>query len=160
MTTTSHQADANAVRKSITIAAPREVAFRVFTEKMTTWWPLETHHIGKAAAKEAIVEPRVGGRWFERGVDGTECTWGHVLAWEPPGRLVLSWEISSEWQHDEKLLTEVEVRFIADGTKSTRVELEHRNLDGFGQKRDEMRATLDSAGGWTGLLEGFAKAVA
>jgi len=149
--------DLNAVRKSITVRAPQETAFRVFTAGMATWWPLETHHIGKAAAQTVVIEPRVGGRCLERGADGSECVWGHVLVWEPPARYVFSWEISAEFQIDPNLKTEVEVRFIAETAERTRVELEHRLLDRYGERRDEMHKTFDSPGGWTGLLELFAK---
>jgi uncharacterized protein YndB with AHSA1/START domain len=149
--------DLNAVRKSITVRAPQATAFRVFTEGMATWWPLETHHIGKAAPQTIVIEPRVGGRCLERGVDGSECVWGHVMVWEPPARYVFSWEISADFQIDPNLITEVEVRFIAESPERTRVELEHRLLDRYGERRDEMHKTFDSPGGWTGLLELFAK---
>ncbi len=147
-------ADMNTLRKVVHVNAPPPVAWRVFTEQMRTWWPLATHKIGKTVAVDAIVEPRVGGRWYERGDDGSTCDWGRVLAWEPPTRLVLSWEISADWKHDPELRTEVEVRFTQDGN-GTRVELEHRGLDHYGGRRDEMRGIFDSAGGWTGILERF-----
>jgi uncharacterized protein YndB with AHSA1/START domain len=143
------------VQKSILVAAPPEGAFRVFTERMTDWWPLKTHHIGKAEATKAVVEPFVGGRWFERGNDGSECEWGRVLAWEPPARLVLSWEITYDWRHDASLHTEVEVRFTKEGG-GTRVSLEHRMLERYGEKAEEMRGIFDAKGGWGGLLEAFA----
>lgn len=146
------------VRKVVTVAAPREIAFEVFTAEMSSWWPLQSHHIGKANAVAAVIEPRVGGRWFERGEDGSECEWGRVLAYDPPSGLVLSWEISAEWQHDARLKTVVEVRFIAEGAGKTRVELEHRDLESFGARAEEMRAIFDSAGGWGGMLESYAKA--
>jgi len=151
--------DLNAVRKSITVRAPQATAFRVFTDGMATWWPLETHHIGKAAAQTVLIEPRVGGRCYERGVDGSECVWGHVMVWEPPARYVFSWEISADFQIDPNLVTEVEVRFVAEAPDRTRVELEHRLLDRYGDRRDEMQKTFDSPGGWTGLLGLFAKRV-
>jgi uncharacterized protein YndB with AHSA1/START domain len=105
--------------------------------------------------KAAIIEPQVGGRWFERGEDGSECEWGHVLAWEPPARLVLAWQIDSQWRFDPTLLTEVEVRFIPDGD-GTRVELEHRNIEHFGNQAEAARVALDSPMGWSGLLESYA----
>jgi uncharacterized protein YndB with AHSA1/START domain len=149
---------ANSLRKVVSVKAPPEVAWRVFTEKMGIWWPLATHKIGKAKAVDAVIEPRVGGRWYERGDDGTTCDWGRVLLWEPPSRLVLSWEISGDWRHDPTLNTEVEVRFIAEGEVATRVELVHRHLDRYGARRDEMRGIFDSEGGWSGLLASFARA--
>jgi uncharacterized protein YndB with AHSA1/START domain len=154
-----HEGDrANSLRKIVSVNAPPDVAWRVFTEQMGTWWPLATHKIGKAKAVDAVIEPRVGGRWYERGDDGSTCDWGRVLAWEPASRLVLSWEISADWQHDSTLKTEVEVRFIAEGKDGTRVELEHRHLDRYGARRDEMRGVFDSEGGWSGLLASFARA--
>lgn len=152
--------DANRVRKVMSVRAPQEVAWRVFTEKMGTWWPLTTHKIGKAKAVDAVIEPRVGGRWYERGDDGSTCAWGRVLLWDPHSRLVLSWEITGDWKHDSGLKTEVEVRFIADGKNGTRVELEHRHLDAYGARRDEMRGIFGSEGGWSGLLASFARAAA
>jgi len=152
--------ETNSVRKVVDVQAPPAVAWRVFTEKLGTWWPLATHKIGKAKAVDAVIEPRAGGRWYERGDDGSTCDWGRVLTWEPHTRLVLSWEISGDWQHDPSLKTEVEVRFIAQGTDRTRVELEHRHLDRYGARRDEMLGIFDSEGGWGGLLASFARAAA
>src|SRR5262249_39602164 len=148
---------ANSVRKVVNVQAPLEVAWRVFTEKMGTWWPLATYKIGKANAVDAVIEPRVGGRWYERGDDGSTCDWGRVLLWEPPSRLVLSWDISADWQPDPALKTEVEVRFIAEGKERTRVELEHRRLDRYGARRDEMRRIFDTEGDWGRLLAVFAR---
>lgn len=150
----------NTLKKVIRVEAPPAVAWRVFTEKFATWWPLATHKIGKTAAVDAVIEPKVGGRWYERGEDGSTCDWGRVLAWEPQSRLVLSWQITAEWQYDPHLHTEVEVRFVPEGRDATRVELEHRNLDQYGARRDEMRGVFDSQGGWTGLLASFAAAAA
>ena len=157
MTSEPTISDANHVRKVVNVKATPAVAWRVFTEKLSSWWPLATHKIGKAKAVDAVIEPRVGGRWYERGEDGSTCDWGRVLAWEPHKRLVLSWEITADWQHDPNLKTEVEVRFIPDGG-GTRVELEHRHLDQYGARRDEIRGIFDSQGGWTGLLGSFAAA--
>lgn len=143
------------VKKQIFVKASPQRAFDVFTKEMDTWWPLATHHISKVDAKNAVLEPFTGGRWFERGVDDSECDWGRVLAWEPPGRLVLAWQISADWQHDAKLHTEVEVRFTAENG-GTRVDLEHRLLRSYGTRADEMHGQLDSEGGWAGLLSRFA----
>ena len=151
--------DPNTVRKVVNVQAPPEVAWRVFTEKMSSWWPLATHKIGKTRAVEAVIEPRVGGRWYERGEDGSTCDWGTVLAWEPPSRLVLSWDITADWRFDPALKTEVEVRFAPDGAGGTRVELEHGRLDRYGSHREQMRGVFDSEGGWGGLLAAFTRAV-
>ena len=145
------------LKKSVTVDAPAEVAFRVFTQ-MKNWWPLDSHHIGKSKCVDAVIEPRVGGRWFEKGEDGSECEWGHVVAWEPPRRLVVTWEINADWKADATLKTEVEVQFIAEGPTKTRVELEHRHLDRFGSRADEMRGIFDSESGWTGMLQKYVKA--
>jgi uncharacterized protein YndB with AHSA1/START domain len=153
--------DPNSIRKSLSVGAPQAVAWRVFTEQMAAWWPLKTHKIGKAKAVDAIIEPRVGGRWYERGDDSSTCNWGSVLAWEPPARLVLSWDITADWQYDPDLKTEVELRFIPDGQGATRVEIEHRRLDRYGPRRDEMlRIFGTEGGGWSGLLEMFARVAA
>ncbi len=152
--------EATSVRKVVAVQAPPAVAWRVFTEKMSAWWPLDTHKIGKAKAVDAVIEPRAGGRWYERGDDGSTCDWGRVLSWEPHSRLVLSWDISADWQPDPTLKTEIEVRFIGDGENGTRVELEHRHLDRYGARRDEMRGIFDSEGGWGRLLASFARAAA
>jgi uncharacterized protein YndB with AHSA1/START domain len=149
---------ANSLRKVVSVKAPPDVAWRVFTEKMSTWWPLATHKIGKAKAVDAVIEPHVGGRWYERGDDGSTCDWGRVLSWEPHSRIVLSWEITADWQHDPNLKTEVEVRFIAEGKDGTRVELEHRHLDRYGARRDEMLGIFDSEHGWSGILASLARA--
>jgi uncharacterized protein YndB with AHSA1/START domain len=140
------------IRRSITVRASQARAFDVFTAGQSGWWP-RTHHIGAQPMEEAVIEPRAGGRWFERAADGSECDWGHVRVWDPPKRLVLVWQITGEWAYDEALDTEVEVRFVAEGPRQTRVELEHRRLDGLDE---QARATLGSPGGWNGLLERFA----
>jgi uncharacterized protein YndB with AHSA1/START domain len=149
--------DPNSVRKVLSVKAPPAVAWRVFTQQMGSWWPLGVYKIGKANAVDAVVEPRVGGRWYERGDDGSTCDWGTVLSWEPPSRLVLSWDISADWQPDPNLKTEIEVRFIAEGKDATRVELEHRRLDRYGARRDEMRTIFDKEGDWGRLLTMFAR---
>jgi uncharacterized protein YndB with AHSA1/START domain len=153
-------ADPNSVRKVMNVQAPPEVAWRVFTEKMSTWWPLDSYKIGKANAVDAVIEPRVGGRWYERGDDGSTCDWGTVATWEPTTRLVLYWQISADWQYDPTLKTELEIRFIPEGNNGTRVELEHRRLDLYGERRDEMRSIFDTGGDWGRLLTSFARAAA
>jgi uncharacterized protein YndB with AHSA1/START domain len=149
--------DPNAVRKSMNVQAPQAIAWLVFTERMSIWWPLGHYKIGKSKAVEAIIEPHVGGRWFERGEDGSTCDWGRVLVWEPTSRLVLTWDINADWQPDPNLKTEIEVRFIADGKDRTQVELEHRHLDRFGARRDQMRRVFDQEGNWGKLLGMFAR---
>lgn len=109
--------------------------------------------------KEAIIEPYAGGRWYERGEDGAECDWGKVLAWEPPSRLVLAWQINSKFIFDKTLLTTVEVRFIAEGASVTRVELEHRDLDQLGDEGEALRNIVDSPRGWSVVLGTYVQRV-
>jgi uncharacterized protein YndB with AHSA1/START domain len=146
-----------AVRKDVTVQAPIDKAFRVFTEGIDTWW-IREHHIGASALKQVVLESRQGGRWYEIGVDGAECDWGRVLHWEPPQRLVLAWQLDANWQFDPTFITEVEIRFVADGPHRTSVELEHRHLERFGDDHDAIRDSFDSPGGWQGLLDAFARA--
>jgi len=147
------------VRRSVKVNAAPQKAFHVFTSGMGKWWPKQHSLNSKSPQQDVIVEPHAGGRWYERSEDGSECEWGRVLTWEPPARVVLAWQINGNWQYDREFETEVEVRFIADGS-GTRVELEHRNLERFGDKADEVRAAFDSPEGWNGGLQLFAKAVA
>jgi len=145
------------VRKSVVVNAPVAHVFAVFTEGHDTWWPRD-HHIGGCKEFTAILEPRVGGRWFERGDDGSECDWGRVLAWDPPHRLVVSWDIGADWKPDPSLGTEVEITFIAEGVQRTRVELTHRKLERYGDKAESMRAMFESDGAWAATLATMAKA--
>jgi uncharacterized protein YndB with AHSA1/START domain len=152
--------DPNSVKKAIDVEVGQEKAWRVFTEKMGTWWPLAYYKIGKANAVDAVIEPHVGGRWYERGDDGSTCQWGSVLKWEPHSRLVLSWDINADWRYDPTLNTEIEVLFIAEADNRTHVELEHRHLDRYGARRDEMRRIYDTEGDWGKLLAAFARVAA
>jgi uncharacterized protein YndB with AHSA1/START domain len=142
------------VRKSLVVNAPQARAFDVFTARFGTWWP-KTHHIAAAEMKNAIMEPRAGGRWYEKGVDGSECDWGKVLVWEPPSRVVLSWHLNSQFKVDKAVESEVEVRFIPEGANSTRVELEHRIT---ATDAEGIRAAVDAPNGWSGLLALYAEA--
>ncbi len=122
---------------------------------MGRWWPLGDKAIGAVEAETAVLEPHAGGRWYERGVDGSECEWGRVLAYEPPDRVVLDWQISARWAFDPNLHTEVESRFITKNSQSTRVEPEHRGLAAYGESAAQMQAIFESPGGWTGILEDY-----
>ena len=148
------------VRKSVTVAAPRAVAFEVFTSRMASWWPMASHHVGRSDCADVVIEPRVGGRWFERGVDGVECPWGEVLAWQPPERVLLAWRLNAKWQFDPAFLNEIEIRFVAVDAATTRVELEHRGLEAFGAQAAQMRDVLGSANGWGGMLDQYAAVAA
>jgi uncharacterized protein YndB with AHSA1/START domain len=145
------------VCKAVVVAAPLAVAFEVFTAQIEAWWPMASHHIGQADCAAVVIEPRAGGRWFERGVDGTECDWGHVLLWDAPNRVTLMWQLSAQFQFDRSIETEVDVCFTALDAHTTRVDLEHRGLDAYGADAAAMRATFDSPNGWNGMLEQYAQ---
>lgn len=145
------------VRKSVIVAAPLAVAFEVFTSQIGSWWPMATHHIGEADCAAVVIEPLVGGRWYERGIDGVECVWGRVLVWEAPRRVVLAWQLSAQFRHEPSLHTEVDVRFIAIDAGTTRVELEHRGLEAYGADAAAMHETFSSPNGWNGMLEHYAQ---
>jgi uncharacterized protein YndB with AHSA1/START domain len=146
-----------AVRHTVTVDVAQAIAFAVFTEGHNRWWP-RTHKLGAAELEETVMEGRVGGRWYERDVDGTECEWGEVLVWEPPARVVLAWRITGEWAYDADFFTELEVLFVPESPTRTRVELEHRGLAAFGEQLDDIRASFDSPSGWPGMLRAFAAA--
>jgi uncharacterized protein YndB with AHSA1/START domain len=149
-----------AVKKEITVAASQERAFDVFTAHMTDWWLLESHRIGEVVPEAVVLEPHEGGRWFERAPDGTECDWGTVLAWEPPARVRLAWQLDADWQYDPDpaRATQIDVQFIPEGDASTRVVLVHSGIEIHGDRAREVHAAIDSPGGWSGLLAGYAEA--
>ena len=151
------QATTATVRRSVTVQAPPERAFEVFTAGFSSWWPIESHHIGETMAVEVVIEPFAGGRWLERDAGGHECDWGFVTEWDPPRRVLLAWHLTPEYEFDPDpgRATEVEVRFTPqDG--GTLVELEHRGFE-----RDAtgavIREKVGAEGGWGDLLERFAK---
>jgi uncharacterized protein YciI/uncharacterized protein YndB with AHSA1/START domain len=144
------------ISKQLTVLAAQDRAFKLFTERMSRWWPPE-HHIGKTPMKDLLLEPRVGGRWYSTHEDGSECTIGKVLSWEPPHRLVLAWQVTAEWQFDPAFVTEIEVRFKSEGAKATRVEFEHRNLERYGAIAPNMRERMGAATGWPKIFEEFGR---
>ena len=144
------------VRKSIVVKADAAHAFEVFTARISNWWP-RSHSVGASPQTSVVMEPRSGGRWYEIGQDGSQCNWGKVLAFEPPSRLLLAWQISGDWKYDPDLVTEVEVKFTSLGGGETRVELEHRNIDRHGEGWGWMREAVDSEGGWPLYLRRFAE---
>ena len=147
------------VRKSITVNAGLDRAFTVFTRDMGRWW-LKSHTLNPASPqKDVIIEERPEGRWYELAADGSECPWGHVIAWEPPRRILLAWQINAEWKFDPALVTEVEVRFTAQGADATRIDLEHRLMDRFGANAEAMSQSFDSNEGWSGLLAAYAQSL-
>jgi len=158
-TMADHQTDVP-VRKSVVVKTSVEHAFHVFTEGFDTWWP-HTHHIGSSPMKKAIIEGFAGGRCYSEQVDGTDCPWGSVLAWEPPHRLVIAWQITTEWKYEPDLAksSEVEVRFTPQADGSVRVDLEHRYLHRHGAGGDAMRKGVEAPGGWGTLLQLYVERV-
>jgi uncharacterized protein YndB with AHSA1/START domain len=154
----TEQSTGLSVRRAVMVEAPVERAFTVFTDGFASWWPHE-YSIGAQPMQTAVIEPRQGGRMYERAADGSECVWGQVLAWEPPNRLVLTWQITHEWQPepDPGKASELEVRFAAEGPGKTRVELEHRGFERHGEGGKAIYDTVSSDGGWGRLLEMYAK---
>jgi uncharacterized protein YndB with AHSA1/START domain len=157
----STQADSTTVRASIVVDAPLERAFRVFVEDFDRIKPRE-HNMLAVEIAESVFEPHAGGRIFDRGVDGSECQWARVLAFEPPNRLVFSWDISPQWQieSDPEKTSEVEVRFVAETPERTRVELEHRNLDRHGPGWESERDGVAAPDGWPLYLQRYSDLVA
>jgi uncharacterized protein YndB with AHSA1/START domain len=147
------------VVRSITVGTSRDRAFKVFTEQIGTWWPKE-YSIGEADMADFVVEPKVGGRWYEVGADGVECDTGRVLVYEPPERVVFAWHLNGEWQFDPDPdnASEVEVRFVAEGPNSTQVELEHRGFERHGDTAPGVHGAVSDSSGWSYCLERFAAA--
>jgi len=125
---------------------------------METWWPA-SHHIGAQPFQAIFVEPRVGGRWYERDLQGNECDWGTVLAWGPPRRVTFSWHLGLDWKFNPDLAkaSEVEIRFTSEGPSTTLVELEHSRLERHGEGYQQLRTALDGPNAWASILAEFAK---
>lgn len=153
---TAHQTiTAAPVRKQVHVKLGPAAAFDLFATRMDAWWPRAMSVNPETSLAEVVIEPFADGRWYERGANGAECEWGRVLVWEPGRRLVINWQLTPDYTYDPELHTEVEVTFTAEAT-GTRVDLEHRNIENFGPRYAEMRAGIDSAGGWTGIIAEFA----
>jgi len=146
------------VVKEVSVNASAEHAFKVFTDGIDRWWPRQ-HHIGQSPLKTEVLETRLGGRWYGISEDGSECNIGKVLVWDPPTRLVLSWQLTAEWKFDPNFLTEIEVTFTAEGPMKTKVVLEHRKLDAYGPAAPAIREMIGADTGW-GLIVGNFVAVA
>ena len=147
------------VRKQITVNAPIAKAFEVFTTRFDSWWP-RSHHIASVDMAEAILEQRAGGRWYERGVDGSECEWGKVLEFDPPSHVALSWHINGDFKHDPGPASRIDVWFTEERASVTRVELAHSELDRHGENWRKLRDGVDSGGGWEALLARYGEVLA
>ena len=156
----STQAADTSVRHAIVVEAPIERAFKVFTEDFGKFKPAE-HNLLRVPIAETVFEPRVGGHIYDRGEDGSECRWARVLAYDPPNRVVLSWDISPQWQveTDPDKASEWEVRFTAETPNRTRVEIEHRHLERHGDGWESVRDGVAGDQGWPLYLRRFAELV-
>jgi uncharacterized protein YndB with AHSA1/START domain len=145
------------VWSSIVVEAPIDRAFAVFTEDIGSWWPPE-HHLLESELAGMVFEPRVGGHVYDRGMDGSECRWARVLAYEPPDRVLITWDVSLQWklETDTEKTSEVEVRFFSETAERTRVDLEHRHIDRHGEGWEQMHGAVGSPEGWDAGLQSFA----
>ena len=145
------------VRKQILVPAPIESAFAVFTDRFGAFKPPE-HNLLAAPISETVFEPIVGGHIIDRAVDGSECRWARILAYDPPKRVVFSWDIGPQWQieTDPELTSEVEVRFFAETAGTTRVELEHRHIDRHGPGWQAVSDGIEGDQGWPLYLDRYA----
>jgi hypothetical protein len=136
---TTNQMTIQSIKKELLVEASQETCFKVFTGKMDLWWP-RTHHVGACPMVESVLEPGVNGRWYSRHEDGSEVNVGYVLEWDPYAQVVLAWQIDGNFKCDPTLLTEVEVKFIPEGAKQTRIKFEHKNIErlGSGKHVDSM----------------------
>ncbi|HEU4563640.1 MAG TPA: SRPBCC family protein [Gemmatimonadaceae bacterium] len=146
------------VRVEVVVKAPIERAFQVFTERADSWWP-RSHRLGEAERTGVVLEPRVGGRWYERGADGSSCDWGRVLVWDPPRHLVLAWQIGVGFKPESDPLraSRVDIRFAEDAPGQTRVTLVHSGFERHGAGWESLRDGVAHEGGWPGILAIYAE---
>jgi len=146
------------IRRSLRVKATQDKAFRTFVAGMGSWW-MKSHSLLQSPQKDVLIVPETGGRWYEVGEDGSEQTWGRVLDWEAPDRVVLAWQLNADWTYDPDFETTVEVRFTPDGDH-TIVDFEHRDLERFGEKAEAVRGDYDTGmdGGWRSLLDFYQSA--
>uniref|UniRef100_A0A5Q5BMT7 Activator of Hsp90 ATPase homologue 1/2-like C-terminal domain-containing protein n=2 Tax=unclassified Mycobacterium TaxID=2642494 RepID=A0A5Q5BMT7_MYCSS len=143
------EAQSTTVRHEVTVDAPLERAFRVFTERFGDFKPRE-HNLLRVPIAATVFEPHVGGHIYDRGVDGSECRWARIVAYEPPHRVVFTWDIGPTWhvESDLERTSEVEVRFVGETAERTRVVLEHRHLDRHGDGWESVATGVDGDAGW------------
>ncbi|MGZ5198307.1 MAG: SRPBCC family protein [Telluria sp.] len=156
MSEVHHRPYVEPVRKATRVKASAAHAFDVFTSGMSRWW-IRTMSINPSHAEieKVMMEPCHGGRWFEIGIDGSECDWGRVLVWEPPRRIVLAWQIDASFKNNPQFHTEIEVNFVQQDGDFTLVTLEHRKLENYGDAATQLQDAL--GGGWGKLLDRFAE---
>ena len=142
------------VRKSVRVKAPIAHAFEVFTSGLGRWWPYKTHNISRKPLARVVMEPRLGGRWLEIAEDGSECVVGTIIAWDPPHRITMLWQINAKWQADAAMKSEVDVRFTAEGADATLVELVHHRFETMGAE-DGASLRNDVSGGWPRLVDAY-----
>jgi DNA-binding transcriptional ArsR family regulator/uncharacterized protein YndB with AHSA1/START domain len=144
------------VTKSIVVDAPPARAFQLFVDQ-ERWWPVATHHLAQPAGETVVLEPFVGGRWYERAADGSETDWGRVIVFEPPRRILLSWHCSPEWRYepDPTRASEIEVSFLAETRRRTRIVFEHRHLERYGDQAERMRSIIDRPNGAETVLHAY-----
>lgn len=142
------------VHHEVRVKLPPAEAFDLFANHFDAWWPRDKTVNMKSTLVEAVLEPRVGGRWYEKDADGSVCEWGHVTAYEPGKRLVLDWQLAASYTFDPDLHTEVEILFKPDGA-GTLVTLDHRNIERFGAQFEQMRAGIAGANGWPSIMDSY-----
>jgi uncharacterized protein YndB with AHSA1/START domain len=145
----------DAITQSVLVPLQPDAAFELFTDRFSHWWPKDSHHIADADAAEVFLEPRAGGRWYERAEDGAECDWGTVLEVDRPNRILLAWQLTPEWRFDSdrSKATHVEVSFTAEEPGTTRVTLTHSGFEVHGEAGATMRESVGGDGGWAQLME-------
>ena len=150
---TEQQSKIDPVRRDVIVSVTPPIACRLFTGSIGAWWP-KGQTVGASPHKDIVIEPQKGGRWFERAENAVETTWGRVIEWQPPARVLLAWQLNSFWVYDADFLTEVEVRFEPHPNNKTTVLLEHRLLERYGASAQSSAASYDK--GWAGFLKLFA----
>jgi uncharacterized protein YndB with AHSA1/START domain len=149
--------EATDVRKSVTVPVAPDVAFRIYTQRPREWLPPE--HTFLPNPESVAFEPRAGGRFYERGADGTEITRGTITEWDPPGRLAVTWRIGPNWRpvFDDSRASVIVVDFAPAGLDTTEVTLTYTHLDRHGEMADVIRSAISSPG--PGTLDRYAEVV-